>query len=194
MVSSLVQLRRLHKPDATREAPHRCEIPRLTTAASRRGPNRGSHPPESPGALSAPNAAPEARRHPAGTGRYGAGFSRFLRLGGCRGSRSTGVTHRLAPFWRRVRWRRLVVRAQTRSPARSPVTDLILGPLLRHVGPKDATVLLPAPQRPPEQEVLPPEPRLVETSHPRRAPPGPPRRRPQRTPRLVPDPRGHLLR
>src|SRR5215211_4364683 len=54
--------------------------------------------------------------------------------------------------------------------------------------------LLPAPQRPPEQEVLPPEPRRVETSHPRRAPPGPPRRRAQGTPRLVPHPRGPLLR
>src|SRR5215213_7035903 len=82
--------------DATREATHRGEIPRLTTPASRRGPNRGSHPPESPGAVSAPIAAPEARRR-----RYGAGFSRCLRLGGCTGSRSTGVTHRHARFWRR---------------------------------------------------------------------------------------------
>jgi hypothetical protein len=52
--------------DATREATHRGEIPRLTTPASRRGPNRGSHPPGSPGAVSAPIAAPEARRRPAG--------------------------------------------------------------------------------------------------------------------------------
>src|SRR5215208_7149645 len=47
--------------DATREATHRCEIPRLTTAASRRGPNRGSHPPESPGAVSAPKCCSQSK-------------------------------------------------------------------------------------------------------------------------------------
>jgi hypothetical protein len=30
--------------------------------------------------------------------------------------------------------------APTRSPVRNPVADLVLGPLLRHVGPADATV------------------------------------------------------
>src|SRR5215211_4088961 len=47
--------------DATREATHRCEIPRLTTPASRRGPNRGSHPPESPGAVSTPKCCSQSK-------------------------------------------------------------------------------------------------------------------------------------
>src|SRR5918993_2609412 len=60
--------------------------------------------------------------------------------GGRAWSRRLGTPHPHATFGRRVRWRPLVMHTRHRTLARKFVPDLIIGPLLRHVGSTDATV------------------------------------------------------